>query len=279
MEDLFVFTVATHRTGYLNALQESCEKNGLSLRIVGLGQKWEGFKTKLRLIRETLEKVESERIVMFSDAYDTIVVGTSADILTRYRRFNADVVFSSTNQSLVNKLVFGKACGANGKALDSGMFIGKAGSLKTLFESACASQGCGGDADDQKVLAGWCQKQKITLDVNETLFYAFDWPSVVMGYVNMLLRRPSAVLKANTKYYSIRNQKFTVKKTHAHPVVLHANGNANMDDILKAFELKAENIPKDYFKYSTGPLLKSLVLWILLFGVGVGAFFWLRGRK
>ena len=258
--DLFNFTVATQERGYLNALKESCKINGLNLKIVGMGQKWEGFGTKLRLIRETLDQLNSDTVVLYSDAYDSIIIGTAEDILKRFRQFNSDIVFSSTNQSGVNKVVFGDACDSvKNKSLDAGCFIGRAGALKLLFDSICAKTKCSGDIDDQKIINGWCQKHKIHLDVDNALFYAFDWSSVIKGYTNMLLGRPSDVLALETKYYSFRNKKFLVHKTNARPIILHANGNANMDNIVKAYGMKAVNIPKNYFKYSTWPLIKGMV--------------------
>ena len=51
-EKLQIVTVATHKLGYLEQLIESCKRAGTELKILGLGDKWEGFFTKLKLMHD-----------------------------------------------------------------------------------------------------------------------------------------------------------------------------------------------------------------------------------
>ena len=60
-----IVTVATHKTGYIDQLSESCKKGGSNLKIIGLGEKWEGFSTKLKLMCKFLKSVDPTSIVVF----------------------------------------------------------------------------------------------------------------------------------------------------------------------------------------------------------------------
>jgi hypothetical protein len=278
MEDLFVFTIATHDKGYLSALRESCEKNKIELHVAGMGQAWDGFGTKLRLIRETLDSVEEETVVLFTDAYDSIIVGTPSEILTRFRRFDTDVLFSGQSTSAINTFFFGTPCGKT-MSLNSGGFIGKAGALRTMFDRMCSSLQCKASADDQRLINTWCKSNDIKLDVKSELFYVFDWETPVASYAKMMFTRESAVLPVQNKFYAIHNKRLTLQRTQTRPLVLHANGNASMDKILEAFGLQSVQIPRDYFKYSTGPFLTYLLIRVfLLLAVVVAVYMGIRHK-
>jgi hypothetical protein len=48
-------TVATHNDKYFPALQESCDRLGYNLVILGWGEKWQGFAWRFKLVRDYLE--------------------------------------------------------------------------------------------------------------------------------------------------------------------------------------------------------------------------------
>ena len=65
-EKLQIVTVATHNLGYLDKLAESCKRAGTDIKILGLGAKWEGFFTKLKLMCEFLTSVDPSAIINLS---------------------------------------------------------------------------------------------------------------------------------------------------------------------------------------------------------------------
>ena len=85
---MYVFTIATHNHGYYSSLLDSCKQHNIDLHVIGLGQKWEGFQTKLKLIQQTLESLSEDTICLFTDAYDSIIIGNEKEILERYYDFN-----------------------------------------------------------------------------------------------------------------------------------------------------------------------------------------------
>ena len=151
---LYVFTISTHNHGYYSSLVDSCKQQNLELHTIGVGQKWEGFQTKLRLIQETLDSLSDDTICLFTDAYDSIIIGNEQEILDRYYQFNEPMVFSSYSGKalFVSEFFFGKTCGKN-ESLNSGGFIGRVKELKEFFHDLCDKNKCkGGDVDDQKII-------------------------------------------------------------------------------------------------------------------------------
>jgi hypothetical protein len=67
-----VVTVATHPDRYFNSLLDSAKKNNIEITVLGMGEKWQGFKWKLTLMKEFLKNNNPYEIVVFIDAYDVI---------------------------------------------------------------------------------------------------------------------------------------------------------------------------------------------------------------
>ena len=67
------------------------------MQVLGIGQRFVHFATKLFFIREELEKIKnnSNLIVMFTDAYDVIVHQNPKTIISRFKDLNANVVFGA----------------------------------------------------------------------------------------------------------------------------------------------------------------------------------------
>jgi hypothetical protein len=268
---LYVFTIATHDKGYLGSLKDSCEKQNIDLNVIGMGQKWEGFQTKLKLIQQTLDSLSDDTICLFTDAYDSIIIGNEKEILERYYQFNEPVVFSSYTGSalFVSEFFFGKTCGKN-ESLNSGGFIGRVKEVKEFFYDLCKQNKCiGADVDDQKIINQYCNETKpISLDTKNKLFYIFEWENLLTSYTNIILGNQSTVLPLETDYYKIDNVLYC-KKTKTFPIILHANNSGNMDVILKHLHIRNTYKKPNYFQYSTmkfiAPFLYVIAAFVLLF--------------
>jgi len=85
-------------------LVESCNLHGISLKVLGAGEPWEGGDMsspggahKIKLLRQELQNLPKNDLVIFSDGYDSFVVNKKdvlEDIVGRYLGFGADIVFS-----------------------------------------------------------------------------------------------------------------------------------------------------------------------------------------
>jgi len=262
---LYVFTIATHEKGYYSSLLDSCKKQNIELNVVGLGQKWKGFQTKLKLIQQTLESLTEDTICLFTDAYDSIIIGTEQEIIDRYYQLNEPIVFSSyTGKALfVSEFFFGKTCGKN-ESLNSGGFIGRVKELKQFFKDLCQENKCiGSEIDDQKIINQYCNESKpIPLDTQNTLFYIFEWENLLTSYTNIMLGKQSTILPLETDYYKI-DKRVYCKKTNSFPIILHANNSGNMDLILKQLDIKNDYKKPNYFQYSTMKFIMPILLKLL----------------
>jgi hypothetical protein len=93
---LFVFAVATHNTPELKRLVRSfTDVGGVSIEIIGLGCKWQGFGNKPLWLREkiSLMGLGGTDLVLFVDAYDVICVQSLASVIDRFLAFNRRLVF------------------------------------------------------------------------------------------------------------------------------------------------------------------------------------------
>ena len=126
--ELFVVTVATSERIELLDLAESVKRVGLGeLKVLGLGQRWEGLGSKMTWLREFVQHLPPHAIVVFVDAYDVLATpncqtkgdqtspqgvrmpldldladgdgggdgdGDRRDLRRRFESFNAPIVFS-----------------------------------------------------------------------------------------------------------------------------------------------------------------------------------------
>ncbi len=75
MTKLYIVTVGTDISGYYNILIKSCKRLSLNIINLGLNKKWSGLTMKYSLLKEYLQKLDNNDVVLFIDAYDVFFVG------------------------------------------------------------------------------------------------------------------------------------------------------------------------------------------------------------
>ena len=170
---LQIVTVATHKLGYLEQLIESCKRAGTELKILGLGDKWEGFFTKLKLMHDFLSSVEPSTIIVFIDAYDVIMLGNVDELLQRYLAFNKPIVLGVETKNSwfkwnVEKFYFGTY---KEEIINTGGYMGRAGFLLEMCKNF-------GDHENDQIYLNrlardhknWFEKYT-ALDMDGDIFY------------------------------------------------------------------------------------------------------------
>ncbi|KAJ8961211.1 hypothetical protein NQ318_008894 [Aromia moschata] len=106
VSDVLVFTVATEaKEGYIRYL-DSAKELGINPVVLGFGQAWKAGKDiyrksgggwKINLLKEALipYRDETDKIVLFTDAYDVIFVNNLNEILQKFQKTNARVLFGA----------------------------------------------------------------------------------------------------------------------------------------------------------------------------------------
>ena len=231
--DIYYFTVSTKDTPELQRLKRSAEKHGWKLDIIGLEQNrknlgWEDqnkntgtygknfgdFSLKLNGLKDYIEPKNDDDIVMWTDAWDVVVLGDCLTVYERYKKFNKDIVFSAE-----------KACSPDSSKKDlydtqnekfpylcAGMYIGKVSAFKhflTFYH--------GEKLNDQNFWTDMYlnNKDRIGIDTNAEIFLS-TWDT-------------------DTKYYDFKDNKFTYTETNTQPLLIHANG--NIKDKLELFRI------------------------------------------
>lgn len=100
-DDIEVVTVATsldgspEKPGGFARLERSCRRNGLPLTVLGSGVPWTGSSLKLRLLRDRLDDLPEDRIVLFVDAYDSLLLPSRRRIVEKFLEFEKPIVVSA----------------------------------------------------------------------------------------------------------------------------------------------------------------------------------------
>ena len=243
MEKLHIVTVATHDDGYYQSLLQSAKNNNLDIVTLGWGQKWTGFIMKVNLLKEYINNIDDNDIVVFVDAYDVLILENEQSIRNKFYSFKKPLVLSVDCKPpffLIKYLysVLFKRC--NNENINAGLYMGYVWAIKILIKELCNNKKmlCDSpDVDDQMLLINVCNKSDfydkyITIDTNKILFYN------TFGNSN-----------ANNLYqdfnfdesHMIVNNKLVLKNTNLSPSFIHGPGNANLNSICKLYNLPILN--------------------------------------
>ena len=217
------FTISTKNHEGLTRLKNSATKNGFDLKILGLemnddsfgwqtgdanNKNYGEFSWKLKNQKEYINKFNDDDILLFTDAWDVIVIDSCKKLYDTFMIFNKDIMFGAE-----------KACSPDKERvteyndeekskpfpyLNSGFFIGKAGAMKKHLKTFDNNE-----KDDQRFWTTiyFANRDTIGLDHNAEL--------VLNGY------------DTKNEYYTFNTDgKFIYKETNTSPSFIHGNGPA-----------------------------------------------------
>lgn len=221
-----VVTVASDQDKAI-LLRTSSERFGIPLNNLGLGVVWEGGDMtgpgggqKINLVKSFLDTVDENDLVLFVDGYDVIINDNIQTIVERYNDMGGDVVVAAEKNCWPSKDMEDKFPPTHTayRYPNSGLYIGKAGSLKLLFKEELTNR-----QDDQLYLQHAILKSpeldvKVVLDVENYIFQCIASTN-----------EAEVIVKANKQLLNT--------ETRCCPCILHGNGGGR--DKLK-FENTAE---------------------------------------
>lgn len=211
-------TVATRPAGYFEALLESAVLHGYEPVILGMGQEWKGFGTKLNLYHEHLRGItDPKRLVLLVDAHDVLIVRPCEALEEAFARLGAPVIASAEKLCYPDpwKESYFPRTESPWRFLNSGAILGEAQALLALFDEHQSR--IRDDTDDQRWWTDcyFCdqvltRRRRILLDTGcEALISAYDsLEDLELGA-------------------EIRN-----KLTGSRPCVIHGNGGVDLDSIV-----------------------------------------------
>ncbi len=263
-------TFATHNSGYFLSLQESAAKNGFETVVIGYGEKWEGFTQKLIAIKNYLMKINKKELVLFTDAFDCIVLGSAKELENKYKMLNTTkVLFSASRDNMIMQKIFGpinsKDVHEEFNRLVSGCYIGYAGKMVELFDNMCDDNNnkCDPAEDDQIRLTKYYNKCKecLLLDHDSNLFYNIDFDkNIISSFFDILSgTQDKHPVPLESKYYTFQENRIVLASSGNRPVILHGNGNLNLDNFVQELGLTGKiHQNRNYHDYSTKKFIKSI---------------------
>jgi hypothetical protein len=270
MSNLYVITLATKNEGYYEALKVGAKRNNINLITLGWGQKWTGFMMKIDLIKEYLNNLNNNDIVVCSDAYDVLIFQDADTIINKFKSFNKPIVLSidgkanSLLQIWFQSRVFDKC---NNIHICAGLYMGYVWALKLLFNHMCKYNDCGNkNNDDQIMLTNICNtpsfyNKYMAIDYDSLIFYT------TFGGYGLINFDYTPGINSD-----IINNKLIIKKTNQEPSFVHGAADTNIDLLIKVYNLHTNKNSRDklskaiiyvkpnYYKYYINDVLILLLI-------------------
>ena len=162
-----VITYATHPEGSFEELVNN--KFGVSVTVLGMGTKWNGFMDKVQGVSSYIEKVQDDEIIIFVDGFDSYILKSLDGLEETFKSLDCNILVSEHSMSLVPKYFTNKIFGSckNDRVANSGLYMGYAGSMKK-FQNAILNET---SSDDQTNLNLVCSKfPKLKVDTECVIF-------------------------------------------------------------------------------------------------------------
>lgn len=216
-------TVATHPGGYFKYLQQSCDRHGAKLDVLGWNQTWKGFQWKFQLMNEYLKSLPDDEVVCFVDSFDVILLRPLTELETLFRSVSKNIgakiivgcdKITPTIQRVVVSPVFWPC---QNKYLNSGTYIGLVRDIKQLIAKTLAASN-DPKSDDQMNLIKICRG-------NESDFYIDCDNMFFITHVNMF---GTTFMNAQMK---VINGQLMVDGSR--PFLAHGPGSTNMNILLR----------------------------------------------
>jgi hypothetical protein len=94
-DNISVFACATSKTAQVQNFIKSFDcHTGWDVHIVGMGLKWETFRTKMKCYRDALRKVNKKQVVVCLDAYDAFCIRDSDGFLSTFYKYETPILIS-----------------------------------------------------------------------------------------------------------------------------------------------------------------------------------------
>ncbi len=205
---------------------DSCATQRVPVRVLGRNRPWQGgdmangpgggqkvnlLKEELRGLREILPEIFANLLILFTDGYDVCMVAPVEEILSKYRAFERQIVFSSEvccwpDDDLATQYPLAPG-GSPFRYLNSGGFMGPAADIFNLLLPETIRD----EDDDQRYYTSLFLNPRST-DAHQGV--ALDYRCEIFQTLNHV-----AAGQVAFSTHRAENRLF-----HTHPCVIHANG-------------------------------------------------------
>jgi hypothetical protein len=193
-----------------------------------MGQSWEGFTQKIRLVREQLDHLGDDGVVVVTDSYDLVFQAGPEVIDFAFALYGKPVVFSSERGHGFPRRNTELPATPNPlyRSICAGFWMARVRAAREMIDEAYGRRGkslCDSSIDDQDMLEGW---------------FAANHSKAAVDYRNVL------VTSAPREYFYIdidcRPGAVYNKTTNTIPCAIHGNGDADMRPVYEALGLPGQ---------------------------------------
>ena len=165
-EKLHIVTYATHKTGRFEELINN--KYNLNITVLGFGTKWKGYNDKIIGLQKFCKKINKKDIIVFIDAFDTIINKNPKNLLKEFKKFNTNILVSKHPSS--NDYITIKIFGNFEVIANAGMYMGYVEDLELLCKEILDR-----NINDDQIALNQCiynpkKKLNIKIDENNIIF-------------------------------------------------------------------------------------------------------------
>ncbi|KAG1667589.1 Procollagen-lysine,2-oxoglutarate 5-dioxygenase 3 [Nymphon striatum] len=227
LDKFLVVTVATEETdGYLR-FQRSAEKYGISVKVLGMGEKWNGGDVKrsvggghkVNLLRKGIAKYakSEDLIIMFIDSYDVVFSANQSTIIEAFLNAKSKIVFSAEeycwpDKSLAPQYPKGET-GSDQLYLNSGGFMGYAPEIVKMISN--------GEIEDQDDDQLFYTRIYLNQELREELSISLDHKSRIFQCLHGAVNDMELRFSEEDAY--LRNMAHDT-----HPLIIHGNGGSKL---------------------------------------------------
>lgn len=171
MSKLHFCTVASTKKNGLKQLLKSCRENKIDLQVLGFEKPFRGFCEKFIQMLEYIKTLNDEDIILFTDAYDSLVLSNEKTILEKFFSMQSPFVISCEKNCWPDKELSAlyPATPFSFRYINTGSYIGYVGFLKRYFQTLMPFKA---EDNDQRLITLDYLKhpEKYTLDTSCKIF-------------------------------------------------------------------------------------------------------------
>jgi hypothetical protein len=224
VNSVIFFTMATLPERGFTQYLASCIRHGIIPRVLGMGQKWEGWSHKIRLVREQLDRLNNDDLVVVTDSYDLVFQAGVDDLVRNFALYNKPIVFSSERGEGYPNPIVHETPSPLYRALNGGFWMAYADAAKEMIDEAWNSDLDDGAKDDQGTLQVWFSNNPDKAEID---------------YLNIIISSTHVWnIKDEIEYYDGMTYN---KLTQTFPCVFHGLGSLDMSPAYDELGLPDQN--------------------------------------
>lgn len=197
-----LLTVSTTHNQFTKDWENSAKIYGYNYEILGVGEPWKGFNTKMQLLIQFLQTQRADELMVVTDAYDLLMTGPPEELERKFKKLHKPIVIGAESGCSLNCDRSGAdTCAIEGvnRYPNGGFVMGSAQDLLHLYEHAKQH----GNGDDQVGFSSYWKLHCADVHLDAAADFVFNLYSVTE-------------IKFDTKL-----KRFIHRKTKSKPCAVH----------------------------------------------------------